>query len=129
MTEEVTDLTARRDPEPESEALTEELTHPTARRGPEPEPEALTEEVTDPSVEPSKLVDEIELELHFEVGQTRMAVGQLKTLQPGYVFELETTTAAPVAVRASGRAIGRGELVQIAGRVGVKLVEVHGRDG
>ena len=80
------------------------------------------------SLDRTNPVDEIELELRFEVGTARMAAGQLATLQPGYVFLLETPVDKPVAVSANGCPIGRGRLVQSDGRVGVQLLEMQGNE-
>jgi len=71
-------------------------------------------------------IDAVELELRFEVGTARMTAGQLATLQPGYVFLLESPADKPARVLVGGRTVGRGRLVQSGGRVGVQLMEVQG---
>lgn len=74
-------------------------------------------------VDTQQVIDDINLNLRFEVGATRMAVGQLASLQPGYVFELQTPVENPVTILANGRPIGRGRLVQIDDRVGVQFMK------
>lgn len=68
-------------------------------------------------------VEGIELDLRFEIGRTRMAVKDVASLEPGYVFELATPAELPVTILANGRAVGRGRLVQIADRVGVQFMK------
>lgn len=73
-------------------------------------------------------LQEAQVRLQFTVGQTETTVAQLQTLQPGYTFELETLAETPVTIRANGKAIGRGELLQVGERIGVRITEVssHG---
>lgn len=70
-------------------------------------------------------VEDIGISLLFEVGRQEMPLKQLRSLQAGYVFELPANAARPVTVRANGKAIGRGELVKIGERIGVRLVEMN----
>ena len=57
--------------------------------------------------------DEIPVDLRFELGELRMPVGQLKAIQPGYVFELEAPAERPVTIRANRVRIAIGRLVRI----------------
>ena len=52
-----------------------------------------------------------------------MALGDLRRIAPGYVFELQQPVDRHVEVRANGKVIGRGELVEVDGRVGVRLLD------
>lgn len=70
------------------------------------------------------LVDDVQIALNFDVGQTRMNLNQLRRLLPGYLFELATHVESPVAIKVYGQTIGRGELVQIGERLGVRLLEI-----
>ena len=70
------------------------------------------------------LSSKVEIRLTFEVGETNLSLDKLRTLQPGYAFELETRLAAPVVIKAYGQTLGTGELLQIEDRLGVRLVEV-----
>ena len=71
--------------------------------------------------------DEIPVDLRFELGELRMPVGQLKAIQPGYVFELEAPAERPVTIRANRVRIAIGRLVRIGPRIGVQVMEVYGR--
>ena len=58
------------------------------------------------------------------MGRIQLTLGELKGIQPGFSFELEKTTEKPVTIRANGKIIGTGELVQIDERIGVRVIEV-----
>lgn len=65
-------------------------------------------------------VNDIELELTFVVGQTTLTVGELRSLAPGFVFELGALDEG-VTICASGKVIGKGELLEVGDRVGVRV--------
>jgi len=66
-------------------------------------------------------VNDLPVQLLFEVGQVDLTVGQLRTLGEGYTFALPATPDRFVTVRANGREIGRGELVDLGDKLGVRL--------
>ena len=68
--------------------------------------------------------DEMEIELRFEVGRKQIPLKDLGNLKPGYAFDLEAPIDRSVAIRANGKKIGCGELVQINDHIGVRIVEM-----
>lgn len=68
-------------------------------------------------------VDALPVQLVFVAGETEVALRDLQALAPGYVFDLRQPVDRHVEVRANGRAIATGELVEIDGRVGVRLLD------
>ncbi len=64
---------------------------------------------------------DIPVTLTFDVGRTEVTVDELARLAPGCVLELGRGAAELVEIRANGRRIGRGELVDIDGAVGVRI--------
>ena len=68
-------------------------------------------------------VDALPVRLVFVAGETEVALRDLRELAPGYVFDLRQPIDRHVEVRANGRPIATGELVEIDGRVGVRLLE------
>ena len=75
--------------------------------------------------QPSDLpVDDIPLQLVFEVGRTELALGELKHLQPGYTIQLEETIDKhkPVTIKANGVAVGQGEIVLIDEYLGIRIL-------
>jgi len=66
----------------------------------------------------------VEVRLTFDLGQLSISLGELQQLQPGYSFELDLPAMAGVRIRAGDRLIGRGELIQIEERLGVRVSEL-----
>lgn len=60
----------------------------------------------------------------IEAGSVQLTVGELSALRCGDVIVLSDPLLAPVNVRAGSRLLGRGELVDVEGRRGVRLLEV-----
>ncbi len=74
--------------------------------------------------------DELEVRLTFELGSTVLTMRELSELQAGHVFELKDPTTSPVTVRANGRMVARGRLVDVNGTIGVQLTDdVNGQGG
>ena len=88
-----------------------------------PETKPATVEEQGPSIAPAEL-DEVRVELRFEVGELGVTVGVIRSLQPGYVFELESNLECPVVIRANGLRLATGRLVQVGTRLGVLISEV-----
>jgi len=60
----------------------------------------------------------------FEVGRQSLRLGDLETLQEGFVFACENPMPAAVNLCANGQLIGRGSLLNIEGRIGVRVTEI-----
>lgn len=66
---------------------------------------------------------ELPVEISFDIGEVELSVGEVASLQPGYVFQLQThLEGSNVTVRANGRIAGRGEVVAIGDTLGVRLL-------
>jgi flagellar motor switch protein FliN/FliY len=61
----------------------------------------------------------------IDAGAVQLTVGELSALRCGDVIVLGDLLLAPVNVRAGSRLIGRGELVDVDGRRGVRLLQVY----
>lgn len=68
------------------------------------------------------VLDDIPVRLSFDVGEREISLGDLRSLLPGYVFNLGRDPKSVVSIRANGRLIGEGELVDIEGRIGVSVL-------
>lgn len=75
-----------------------------------------------PGAPSASRIDDLPVSLVFDVGQIELNVGQLRTLNPGYTFELPGMPDRLVTIRANGREIGQGELVEVGDKVGVRIV-------
>src|SRR5262245_1555854 len=70
----------------------------------------------------------LELTVQLDVGSASITLDQLKSLQPGFIFELSASASTPVIASINGATIGRGELVRIGDHIGVRLLEVPHRE-
>jgi type III secretion system YscQ/HrcQ family protein len=82
-----------------------------------------THKMAETTKEPAAL-DELEVELTFVVGQKTVTLGELRTLAPGASFELGAPIGEAVTIHANGRPIGKGELLEVGDRVGVRITEL-----
>jgi type III secretion protein Q len=74
---------------------------------------------------PAAIADVAQLELTVQLGTTRLSVRQLAELAPGQVIALGRPLAGPFEIHAGGRLVGAGELVDIDGEVGVRIVSLQ----
>ena len=70
------------------------------------------------------ILDGIPVRLTFDLGDREIALAELQTLQPGYIFNLGRDPRGSVNIRANGKLIGEGELVDIEGRIGVCVLRL-----
>jgi type III secretion protein Q len=72
-------------------------------------------------------IDDLQINLVFDVGERQILLRELKTLQPGYSFTLDNPLQQPVTIRANGHPIGNGELIEINNHIGVRVLELSGK--
>jgi type III secretion protein Q len=72
-------------------------------------------------------LDEIEINLVFELGERLLTLAEIRAIDKGYVFDLGKDWRHAVAIRANGRLIGSGELIEVEDRLGVRVIELAGR--
>ncbi|MBC7599802.1 MAG: type III secretion system cytoplasmic ring protein SctQ [Polaromonas sp.] len=82
-------------------------------------------DVDDTVAATSGLIDDVPVRLTFDLGEREISLGDLRSLQPGYLFNLGRDPRSTVSIRANGRLIGDGELVDIEGRVGVSVLNFN----
>ena len=71
------------------------------------------------------LPDDAHLELTVQLGTTQLSLRQLADLVPGAIIPLGRPLAGPYDVHAGGRIVGRGELVDVDGELGVRIVSLQ----
>ena len=57
------------------------------------------------------------------VDEHELTLAQAERLAPGAVLDLDRDPRDPVRLAVNGRVVGTGELVEIEGRLGVKILE------
>jgi flagellar motor switch/type III secretory pathway protein FliN len=70
------------------------------------------------------LLDDAALEVTVQLGTTRLSLRQIGELAVGQIVPLGRPLAGPYEVRAAGRMVGQGELVDIDGELGVRIVSI-----
>jgi flagellar motor switch/type III secretory pathway protein FliN len=72
-----------------------------------------------------RTLDDVTIRLTFDLGERVVSVGELRTLAPGFTFDLGRQLRRAVTIRANGMAVGEGELVEIDGRIGVSVLSLN----
>lgn len=89
--------------------------------------DTMTHEGTDGRVKDVEL-DDMQIKLLFELGRLEISLGELRTLAPGYVFDLGRDPCRAVEINAGGRRIGHGEVVKIGEALGVRIVGLFNQE-
>lgn len=69
-------------------------------------------------------VETAEVELEFRLGEVQMEVADLARLRPGQVVDCQQPLGSPVELVVRGASVGRGELVSVDGRLGVRILGI-----
>ena len=82
--------------------------------------------MTDQSADPNQparsgSIDEVPVQIVFELGRMETPLAELETLQAGYVFELGKPLGQSVDILANGKRVGTGELVRVGEAIGVRV--------
>jgi len=75
----------------------------------------------------TEIAASIPITLEVELARVPVTLGQLARLEPGASLALPVDRRGLVTLRAGERALARGELVEIDGAVGVRIVSLEGR--
>jgi len=79
----------------------------------------------DTAIEPELAKADLErlpVRLYVVLGEKELTLGEVRALAPGSMFELTAGKADPVRLMATGKVIGEGELVDVEGKLGVKVL-------
>jgi type III secretion protein Q len=87
--------------------------------------EEIMYEDDDIDAESADLIKEISIRVSFDLGERSISLKELCVLKPGYVFELGRDLRRSVNIRANGKLIGEGELVDIDGQTGVSVLRFY----
>ncbi|MDR1303475.1 MAG: FliM/FliN family flagellar motor switch protein [Puniceicoccales bacterium] len=72
-------------------------------------------------------VEKMPIVLTFETGRQKITIGELEKIREGYTFECGNPTNAPVTICANDTPIGIGELLDVDGRIGVRIIEFYNK--
>ena len=69
---------------------------------------------------------DLPVKLTFDIGELELPFHEVESLTSGYVLNLEKSFSEVVKIRSQNRVIGTGELVDINGKVGVRIISLFG---
>lgn len=70
-------------------------------------------------------LQELPIRMCFDVGACWITLGELEQIQPGQTLRMARPATDHVDIRVGGARIGRGNLVDIDGRLGVRVASIH----
>ena len=72
-------------------------------------------------------ISHIPVQLSFDLGQKTLSFNEVRQLRPGYILELGMTLPEIVQIRSQHRQIGTGELVEVNGRIAVRILSLFNK--
>mgnify|MGYP001211588394 FL=1 len=76
------------------------------------------------NVENLRVLENIEVQLAVEVGNTEIKIRDLLRLNEGSVIELDRLAGDPLDILVNGTMIAKGEIVMVGERFGVRFTEI-----
>ncbi|RUV64382.1 MAG: YscQ/HrcQ family type III secretion apparatus protein [Mesorhizobium sp.] len=86
---------------------------------------AVDHMMDNPDSLPPETFDSIDLPVDVDVGHLTMSLKQLRELAVGQVLDLGFDATTNVSLRVNGRVVAAGELVRIADRTGVRVLDMR----
>ncbi len=83
----------------------------------------LTTPLTEDTIMENAEHKELELLLSFELERRPITISDLEEITPGHAFPLSCGMDSPVTIRANGKAIAQGRVVDISGTLGVQIMQ------
>jgi flagellar motor switch protein FliM len=82
------------------------------------------EQGDDVSPDGAGLLEDVTVAMAVELGRVTLSAADVVNLRAGQVIELSKHPGEPVDVVVDGRRIGKGELVEIDGELGVRILSI-----
>ena len=67
---------------------------------------------------------DVPIDISVEIGRTKMTIGELLSLSKGSIVELKKTAGDAVDIYVNGKLLGRGELIVVNERLGVRVAKI-----
>ena len=74
--------------------------------------------------EAANLLNDVTIDMVVELGRVNVSAADVMGLRPGQVIELTKSPSNPVDLVVDGKRIGQGELVEIEGELGVRILSL-----
>lgn len=72
-------------------------------------------------------LNQVPVQLTFDLGGKTISFNEIRQLKPGYIVELPNNLPEVVQIRSQNKLIGKGELVEVGGRIGVRITSLFGK--
>jgi len=77
-----------------------------------------------PMPEAANMLNDVTVDMVVELGRVNVSAADVMGLRPGQVIELTKSPSDPVDLVVDGKRIGQGELVEIEGELGVRILSL-----
>ncbi len=104
------------------EAQDDDVTNPTGSRN--PGERSMVDESS--SKEGGELLNDIPLQIAVELARVPITAEQVVSLRVGQVVDLNRLPGEPVELSVNGKIVARGELVEVEGHLGVRILSMAG---
>jgi flagellar motor switch protein FliM len=81
-------------------------------------------EEEEPMAESAGMLADVAVAMVVELGRVSVSAADVLALRPGQVIELSRSPGDPVDLVVDGKMLGKGELVEIEGELGVRILEL-----
>ncbi|AKM07974.1 FliM/FliN family flagellar motor switch protein [Pelagerythrobacter marensis] len=71
-----------------------------------------------------RFVDHVNVEVDVFLGGARLTIAEMTALAEGSVLEVDRLISEAVDIRVNGKVIGRGEIVTIGDKFGVRVTQI-----
>lgn len=78
----------------------------------------------EPMAESAGMLQDVAVAMVVELGRVSVSASDVMALRPGQVIELSRSPGDPVDLVVDGKRLGKGELVEIEGELGVRILEL-----
>ncbi len=72
------------------------------------------------------LMNDIPLQISVELARVAVSAEEVVALKVGHVFDLQKNAGEPLDLSVNGRIVARGELVEIDGNLGIRIISLAG---
>jgi flagellar motor switch protein FliM len=76
--------------------------------------------------EGADLMNDIPLQISVELARLPVTAEEVVALKVGHVFDLQRSAGEPLDLSVNGRVVARGELVEVDGNLGVRVISLAG---
>lgn len=90
----------------------------------QPTDDGAVEEIQDNLGETESLLKDIPMPVVIELGRIKTTAGDIINLRAGQILELRRAPSDPVNITVNGKLVGKGELVEVEGELGVRVLSL-----